>query len=124
MYASLREGLLAEAGCLSEQSREDGYRISLKEEDYIWGSNMLVMNNAMLLLVAEYFSGDSSFADCALDHLHYLMGRNVLDISYVTGFGDHPVMHPHHRPSVGDHVVDPVPGLVSGGQIVGFMMNM
>ncbi|MNP68170.1 Cellulose 1,4-beta-cellobiosidase precursor [compost metagenome] len=24
-------------------------------------------------------------------------------------------MHPHHRPSVGDHVVDPVPGLVSGG---------
>ncbi|WP_339247215.1 glycoside hydrolase family 9 protein [Paenibacillus sp. FSL F4-0243] len=115
LYASLREGLLAEAGCLSEQSREDGYRISLKEEDYIWGSNMLVMNNAMLLLVAEYFSGDSSFADCALDHLHYLMGRNVLDISYVTGFGDHPVMHPHHRPSVGDHVVDPVPGLVSGG---------
>lgn len=115
LYASLREGLLAEAGRLSEQSREDGYRISLKEEDYIWGSNMLVMNNAMLLVVAEYFSGNSSFADCALDHLHYLMGRNVLDISYVTGFGDHPVMHPHHRPSVGDHVVDPVPGLVSGG---------
>ncbi|WP_449603553.1 glycoside hydrolase family 9 protein [Paenibacillus sp. Marseille-Q9583] len=115
LYASLREGLLAEAERLVEQSREDGYRISLKEDDYIWGSNMLVMNNAMLLVVAEYFSGDSSFADCALDHLHYLMGRNVLDISYVTGFGDHSVMHPHHRPSVGDQVVDPVPGLVSGG---------
>lgn len=107
-----------------EQSREEGYRISLKEEDYIWGSNMLVMNNAMLLLAAEYFSGDSGFADCALDHLHYLMGRNVLDISYVTGFGDHAVMNPHHRPSVGDQVADPVPGLVSGGQIVGCMMNM
>lgn len=115
LYASLREGLLAEAERLVEQSREDGYRISLKEDDYIWGSNMLVMNNAMLLVVAEYFSGDTSFAGCALDHLHYLMGRNVLDISYVTGFGDHPVMHPHHRPSVGDHVIDPVPGLVSGG---------
>ncbi|WP_419886398.1 glycoside hydrolase family 9 protein [Paenibacillus sp. B-A-8] len=115
LYTSLKKGLIAEAERLAEVSRKDGFRISLKEEDYIWGSNMLVMNNAMLLLAAEYFSGDSSFADCALDHLHYLMGRNVLDISYVTGYGDRPVKHPHHRPSVGDHVADPVPGLVSGG---------
>lgn len=115
LYTSLKEGLLAEAERLVQQSREEGYQISLKEEDYIWGSNMLVMNNAMLLLLAEHFSDDSIFAECALDHLHYLMGRNVLDISYVTGFGDNPVMNPHHRPSVGDHVADPVPGLVTGG---------
>ncbi|MRN52668.1 glycoside hydrolase family 9 protein [Paenibacillus monticola] len=115
LYSSLKEGLLTEAERLSQVSLEDGYLISLKEEDYIWGSNMLVMNNAMLLLAAEHCSGDSRFAVCAQDHLHYLMGRNVLDISYVTGFGDHSVMHPHHRPSVGDAVTDPVPGLVSGG---------
>lgn len=115
VYNSLKEGLLAEAERLAEQSQADGYKISLTEEDYIWGSNMLVMNNAMLLLVAEHVSGESAFADCALDHLHYLMGRNVLDISYVTGFGERAVMNPHHRPSVGDQVADPVPGLVSGG---------
>ncbi|MCL6606084.1 MAG: glycoside hydrolase family 9 protein [Paenibacillus sp.] len=115
LYISLKEGLLTEARRLMDQSVQDGYLISLKEEDYIWGSNMLVMNNAMLLLLAEHLSGDSNFADCALDHLHYLMGRNVLDISYVTGFGDQSVMHPHHRPSVGDDVILPVPGLVSGG---------
>lgn len=115
VYNSLKDGLLAEAERLTEQSRADGYKISLTEEDYIWGSNMLVMNNAMLLLVAEHVSGESAFADCALDHLHYLMGRNVLDISYVTGFGERAVMNPHHRPSVGDQVADPVPGLVSGG---------
>ncbi|OKP90554.1 glycoside hydrolase [Paenibacillus helianthi] len=115
LYTSLKQGLLAEADRLVRQSREDGYRISLLEEDYIWGSNMLVLNNAMLLLAAEHFSGETAYAACALDHLHYLMGRNVLDISYVTGFGDRPVMHPHHRPSVGDGVADPVPGLVSGG---------
>ena len=115
LYLSLKEGLLAEAHHLVDLSRQDGYLISLQEEDYIWGSNMLVMNNAMLLLFAEYLSGDASFADCAIDHLHYLMGRNVLDFSYVTGFGDRPVKHPHHRPSVGDDVLAPVPGLVSGG---------
>ncbi|QUL57275.1 glycoside hydrolase family 9 protein [Paenibacillus tritici] len=115
LYAKLREGLLAEAARLLRQSREDGYRISLLEEDYIWGSNMLVMNNAMLLLMAEHVSGEPEYAACALDHLHYLLGRNVLGISYVSGFGEHAVRHPHHRPSVGDHVLDPVPGLVAGG---------
>ncbi|WP_342423276.1 glycoside hydrolase family 9 protein [Paenibacillus sp. FSL E2-0178] len=115
LYVELKEGLVAEAARLLRQSREDGYRISLREEDYIWGSNMLVMNNAMLLLAAEHFSGETEYAACALDHLHYLLGRNVLGISYVTGFGEHAVMHPHHRPSVGDNIAEPVPGLVSGG---------
>lgn len=115
IYSELKDGLLAEAARLLQQSRADGYGISLLEEDYIWGSNMVVMNNAMLLLAAEHFSGDAGYAACALDHLHYLMGSNVLGISYVTGFGEHAVLHPHHRPSVGDNVAEPVPGLVSGG---------
>ncbi|WP_151734886.1 glycoside hydrolase family 9 protein [Paenibacillus tengchongensis] len=114
-YGTLKAGLLTEADKLLRQSAEDGYGISLLEEDYIWGSNMVVMNRAMLLLAAEHFSGEEHYAVCALDHLHYLLGRNVLDISYVTGFGDRPVMHPHHRPSVGDGVDLPVPGLVAGG---------
>lgn len=115
LYISLKEGLVTEVQRLTDLSRQDGYLISLQEEDYIWGSNMLVMNNAMLMLVAERISGSPGLADSALDHLHYIMGRNVMDISYVTGFGDRPVMKPHHRPSVGDGVLDPVPGLVSGG---------
>lgn len=115
LFDLLKEGLLAEADRLVQQSSEDGYRISLREEDYIWGSNMVVMNHAMLLLAAEKYSKDTRYADCALEHLHYLLGRNVLDICYVTGFGDRPVMHPHHRPSVGDKVLEPVPGLVAGG---------
>ncbi|SET13601.1 glycoside hydrolase family 9 protein [Paenibacillus sp. NFR01] len=115
LYAELREGLFAEARLLLARTEANGYPLSLREEDYIWGSNMLVLNNAMLLLAAEALGGDPAFADCALDHLHYLLGRNALDISYVTGFGDRPVRHPHHRPSVGDAVEEPVPGMVSGG---------
>jgi endoglucanase len=29
--------------------------------------------------------------------LDYLLGRNPLDRSYVTGIGTRPVQHPHHR---------------------------
>lgn len=115
LYSQLREGLIKTAIQLVSRSKNDGYMISLTEDDYIWGSNMIVMNNAMHLLLAYHFTNDPIFETCALEHIHYLLGRNVLDISFVTGFGDRPVMNLHHRPSVGDEVVDPVPGLVSGG---------
>ncbi|AOZ93110.1 glycoside hydrolase family 9 protein [Paenibacillus crassostreae] len=115
VYNALKGEWLQEADRLVEQCSQDGYSISLRTEDYIWGSNMLVMNNAMLLLIAYHVQKDAKYESCALDHLHYLMGRNVLDISYVTGFGDRSVMNPHHRPSVGDHVILPVPGMVVGG---------
>lgn len=111
----LKDGLLEEADKLAAISTADGYGISLTSADYIWGSNMVVMNRAMLLLIAYHLSGNDKYEAMALDHIHYLMGRNPLDISYVTGYGDRPVMHPHHRPSVGDSVAAPVPGLVAGG---------
>lgn len=115
LYARLKEELLTEADKLLAICSGDGYGISLTPADYIWGSNMVVMNRAMLLLMAFRFGGKTEYEHAALDHVHYLLGRNALDYSYVTGYGDRPVMHPHHRPSVGDRVTEPVPGLVIGG---------
>ncbi|MBM7570787.1 glycoside hydrolase family 9 protein [Aquibacillus albus] len=115
LYDHLKQGWKQEANRLIERSKDDGYFVSLSENDYIWGSNMLLLNHAMVLLFAFYFEGMKEFETSALDHVHYLVGRNILDISYVTGFGDKPVKHIHHRPSVGDDVMEPVPGFVSGG---------
>lgn len=115
LYTKLREGWLQEAATYADRSERDGYGISLLPEDYIWGSNMVVMNRAMLLITAANLFNNERFARAALDHWHYLLGRNVLGYCYVTGFGSKPVMNPHHRPSVGDGVHDPVPGMVAGG---------
>lgn len=119
VYQKLMSELMHEAEKLLNNCSKDGYLISLENEDYVWGSNMGVMNKAMTLLLAHHFTGNVAYKNCALDHVHYLFGRNALDISYVTGFGDRPVMEPHHRPSVGDQVDAPVPGLVSGGPNAG-----
>ncbi|MCM3782789.1 glycoside hydrolase family 9 protein [Neobacillus mesonae] len=115
LYSELKSTLLMEADRLIEIAASDGYGISLVEDDYIWGSNMVVMNRAMLLLLACKIGESEEYAEAALGHLHYLLGQNVLDLSYVTGFGERLVMHPHHRPSVGDGVDAPVPGMVAGG---------
>ena len=119
VYQKLKSDLIREADQLVDISSKDGYLISLENDDYIWGSNMGLMNKAMTLLFAHHFTGKKEFEERALDHVHYLFGRNTLNISYVTGFGDRAVMEPHHRPSVGDHVDAPVPGLVAGGPNAG-----
>lgn len=115
LAARLREGLLQRADELSAVCMKDGYGISLLPEQYIWGSNMLLMNHAMLLLVANRLSGSAVYERHALEHIHYVFGANVVGMSFVTGFGSNPILFPHHRPSEGDGVNAPIPGLVSGG---------
>ncbi|MEK3884541.1 glycoside hydrolase family 9 protein [Paenibacillus sp. PL2-23] len=119
LASRLREGWLGRAEELAAVSEKDGYGISLLPKHYIWGSNMLVLNNAMLLLLADRLSGSALYERHALAHVHYLFGMNVVGMSYVTGFGNNAIRYPHHRPSEGDGVDEPVPGLVSGGPNAG-----
>ena len=42
-------------------------------------------------------TGDTAYLDGAYGAMDYIMGRNPLDISYVTGYGTHTVENPHHR---------------------------
>ncbi|GGJ00382.1 endoglucanase [Alicyclobacillus cellulosilyticus] len=111
----LRAGFLALADHLAGRTTESGYLHSLREEDFIWGSNMEAANRAMHLFLAHRLTGDERYAQAARHHLDYLLGLNPLGQCYVTGFGSRPVQHPHHRPSVADGVEAPVPGLLAGG---------
>jgi len=47
--------------------------------------------------------------------LNYILGTNAHNFSFITGVGTNSVMHPHHRPSASDGIVNPVPGLLAGG---------
>lgn len=119
LYDELLEGLRAEADRIAAIVAAEGYRVSLERKEYVWGSNMLVMNDAMLLLIADRLLGEPSWRAAALDQIHYLAGRNVLGISFVTGYGSRAYRNPHYRPSVADGIDDPVPGFVSGGPNAG-----
>lgn len=111
----LRGKLLNHARVLAMRAGNDGYGLSLTGNDYYWGSNGLVMQRAMILIIAHLLAPEEEYVQVAQDHLHYLFGRNVLGKCYVTGFGGNPVMNPHHRPSGAGSVKAPVPGMVAGG---------
>lgn len=83
--------------------------------DLIWGSNSVAANQGVLLINAFLLTRDRKYIDGALGNLDYLLGRNATGYCFITGMGGRSPMHPHHRPSVADGIVPPVPGLLVGG---------
>jgi endoglucanase len=96
--------------------RASAYRLTMESaSDFVWGSNSQALNQALMLIQAYRLGGDRSQLDAAQSVLDYVLGRNPLGMSYVTGFGQRSPRHPHHRPSEADGVDAPVPGFIVGG---------
>ena len=115
LVEKMKAAVQAECDKVMALYEKDPYGISLGE-NFGWGSNMIVANNAMLLLLARpYVSTEKSdiYTSAALAHMHYLLGNNPLSRGYITGFGPNAVKFPHHRPSVAKGQA--VPGMVAGG---------
>ena len=69
----------------------------------------------MLLIKSYLLTKEKKYLDHALTNADYLLGRNATGYCFVTGIGSKSSMHPHHRQSVADIIVEPVPGLLAGG---------
>ena len=104
-----------EADRLVSVAQSNPYGLAFRRYNFKWGSNMGVLTNADKLFVAYKLSGDKKYFDVALAQLDYILGRNALNISYVTGHGENAFKHPHNRPTEADGIDEPIPGYVSGG---------
>ena len=90
----------------------DVYFISLAN-NFPWGSNMTVANNAMFYQMVYDVTGEEDYLFYAKHGLDYLFGINPVGYCYVTGYGTLSPEHTHHRPS--QYVGKSVPGMVVGG---------
>jgi endoglucanase len=91
------------------------WRVSQQASDFVWGSNSVLLNQALMLIQGYRLNGTRNQLDAAQAALDLVLGRNPLGLSMVTGFGSVSSMHPHHRPSEADGVAAPVPGFIVGG---------
>jgi endoglucanase len=112
---AIRTATLESADTIASRAARHPYRISMTARDYIWGSNAVAANYGVLLLVADRFKPDPRYRNAAQDNIHYLLGRNTFSLSWVTQVGENAFRHPHHRPSGGDGIDAPWPGLLAGG---------
>ena len=114
---SLQQQLLQMADGYLEKISSNAFHTVMgsSQRDFAWGSNSVAANQGMLLVNAWLQGNDQKYLAPALDNLDYLLGRNATGYCFITGMGAHYPMHPHHRPSIADGIVSPVPGLLVGG---------
>jgi endoglucanase len=118
---ALRAQIVAAADQLSALTARTGYRVPVSGgpgHRYPWGSNSLVLNNAIVLGLAHDFTKRAKYAAGMVDAMDYILGRNPVAKSYVSGYGENPLEHPHHRfwaKELNPKLPSPPPGIVSGG---------
>lgn len=122
-----KESILAASDYYIDLENSQGYglpygpsTIGYNDSDtgYIWGSNSFVADNSIVMAYAYLLSGEDKYADGVVSGVDYLLGRNAVDYSYVTGYGTHAVENPHHR-YWANQIDDTFPkapcGVLSGG---------
>jgi endoglucanase len=100
---------------------KQGYRSPLEPgpgNRYEWGSNSFVINNLIVIALAYDFTKQQKYLDGVAAGIDYLLGRNPLGQSYVTGYGEKALQHPHHRfwaKQANAKYPSAPPGILSGG---------
>lgn len=115
---ALRRQLVAAAERYSGERDRSGYRIPFDAGEYRWGSNGALLNRAIVLALAYDFTGKAEYRGAVIDVMDYLLGRNPLDRSFISGYGERPFRNPHHRfwaHSLDPALPPPPPGALSGG---------
>jgi endoglucanase len=118
--AAVRASVLAGADRYLGVQRAHPYGLPYApaENTYDWGSNNLVLNNMVVMAVAHDLSGDRKYRDGVIQGMDYILGRNALNQSYVTGYGEVASENQHSRwyaNQLNPELPNPPKGTLSGG---------
>ena len=118
--ASMRSAITAAADVFVNVVNTQGYGTPLAppSSGYPWGSNSFVLNNAIIMGLAYDFTRDAKYLSGVSQSMDYILGRNGMDKSYVSGYGEQPLQNPHHRfwaNQANAAYPKPPAGAVSGG---------
>lgn len=69
-----RAAFTAEADRITALSRKSGYGAALEAREYEWGSNMIILNRAMILGTAYRLVPEDRYIKCAAGQMDYILG--------------------------------------------------
>lgn len=113
-----RDLLVDKADEFAAQADSQGYGIPVDAYALFWGSNSVVTNNMLVMGLANDFTCEADYVDAMNQGMAYLLGRNPLGHSYVTGYGERATEEPHHRfwaNVLNSSFPPPPPGVLAGG---------
>ncbi|WP_433291159.1 glycoside hydrolase family 9 protein [Actinoplanes sp. CA-030573] len=97
--AAVRKSVVAGADKYLAVQKAQAYGIPYAPANnmYDWGSNSIVLNNMVVLAGAYTLTGARQYRDGVLTGVDYVLGRNALNQSYVTGYGEVSSQNEHSR---------------------------
>lgn len=113
IYNSVKDQTISLADSLSLFSAANAYGQAITK--FEWGSNSDALNAAMVVAAAHQLQPKAEYLSMIRSTADYILGKNAVATSFLTGFGDRTPMFIHHRQSAADGIEEPVPGLLSGG---------
>ncbi|MFI6735993.1 glycoside hydrolase family 9 protein [Nonomuraea sp. NPDC050451] len=116
--ARVRQSVVEGAEKYLAIQRAHPYGLPYNPPDFDWGSNNLVLNNLVVLATAYDLTGHEKYRAAVREGMDYILGRNALNQSYVTGYGEVASHNQHSRWYA--HQLDPAlpnppRGTLSGG---------
>jgi len=113
------------ADYLVNVQKNQGYGVTIEEypingslSGYPWASNSFIVNVGIVMGYSYDFSNDTKYLNALAESMDYILGRNPLYKSYVSGYGENALQNPHHRfwsNQVNPSFPKPPPGCLSGG---------
>lgn len=111
---SIRKTIVKQAETYVTQISRHAFRVT-NGNYYYWGSNGVFSNLGLFMIAAYKVSGKIEYAKAAAEIVDYLLGKNAVNNSFLTGFGIQRTENPHHRQCVADTVKEAIPGFLVGG---------
>lgn len=115
LYKAIYEKMQAGADEIIKNMGKDTYGCSVFK-NYVWGSNMLVADNGMILSLFGSIVG-KDYSKETKAQLDYLLGNNGCSYCFLTGYGTLSPEGTHHRPS--QFIGKTMKGMLVGGPNAG-----
>jgi endoglucanase len=115
---AIADQVVAGAQAIAEIQAAQSFGQALAEDQFLWGSNSGVLNNIVILAAGYDLSGDADLRKAAFESMDYLLGRNALANSYITGYGTQYSENQHSRwfaAQLTAELPHPPAGSVAGG---------
>ena len=115
----VRDSIVALADQYLENQRSTNFGQAFAPiSGYDWGSNSSVLNNQVVIATAFDITGAGEYAAAVIESMDYLLGRNAMNNSYITGYGTVYSQNQHSRwfaHQLDASLPSPPPGTIAGG---------
>jgi endoglucanase len=93
----IKKNIAARGDDLLDVISKQGYRMpfGLPAKGYPWGSTSFVLNNSLILALANDFTHEAKYLNGVAMGMDYILGRNAIDQSYITGYGERALQNPY-----------------------------